>query len=383
MTLALFIFVLSAAVVTYTYAAYPLIVAGLGALRPRSWRRDENALPRLTLVVSAYNEEAVIDEKLRNCLALEYPRELLQIIVASESTDATNVVVRRYENDGIELRAYAERLGKSATLGRAMKHIRGDVVVFTDANALYGRDALTKLARNFADPRVGAVIGHLQYRDPSDSVGGRGETIYWRYDHWLRRHASRTLGIIPGITGGVFAIRKNLYFPLSDDRGDDYELCTGIAIRGHAVVFEPDAVAEERASETTRQQFHRKIRLVRWNTMSSLLLIRDAFRFGRPWVAIQVISHRLLRYTVPVWLVLALAASLALAPTSQTFRALALLQIAFYFVGATGWAAETARISLPRVCLIPSYFVMVNMAAMCGLVAGITRGQASLWQKQR
>lgn len=383
MTAALVLFFFSAAVVLYTYAAYPLLVAAAGILRPRTLRRDDDILPPVSLVVSAYNEEHVIDEKLRNCLALDYPRERLQIVVASESTDGTNDIVRCYEPEGVELRAYAERRGKSATIRRLMTHLRGEIVVFSDANGLYRGDAIRKLVRNFADSRVGAVIGHLQYRDPSDSVGGRGEAVYWRYDHWLRRHASRTLGIIPGITGGVFAIRRDLYFPLSDDRGDDYELCTGIAIRGHAVVFEPDAVAEERASETTPQQFRRKIRLVRWNTMSSLLLIRDALRFRRPFVAFQVVSHRLLRYTAPVWLVLALGASIALAPASRAFAVIAALQVAFYAVGAAGWAAETARISLPRICVIPSYFVMVNMAAMCALVAGVTRGQVSLWQKQR
>ena len=373
----------SIAVVAYTYAVYPALVAALGVLRPREWLKDDSHTPQLTLLVSAYNEQDVIEAKLQNCLALDYPRERLQILVASESTDGTNEIVARYAARGIELQAFHVRRGKSATIARVLPDARGDIIVFSDANAMYRWDALRKLVRNFADARVGAVIGHLQYRDPSSSAGGRGEAVYWRYDHWLRRHASRTLGIIPGITGSVFAIRKPLYFPLGEDRGDDYELCTGIAIRGHAVVFEPDAVVEERASETTPQQFRRKKRLVRWNTMSSLLLIRDALRFRRPFVAFQLLSHRLLRYTVPVWLLVVLSTSLALAPTSPGFALMAVLQVAFYALGAAGWAAESARISLLRVCVIPSYFVMVNTAAMFALVGSVTRGQVSLWQKQR
>lgn len=377
------LFIVSVGIVAYTYAAYPLFVAFLGTFRPMAWRRDESYVPRVTLLISAYNEEAVIDEKLRNSLALDYPREQLQIVVASESTDGTNRIVRGFADRGIQLREFAERRGKSATIGRVMPDVTTEIVVFSDANALYKPDALRKLTRNFADARVGAVIGHLQYRDPAATVGGRGETLYWQYDHWLRYHASRTMSIIPGITGGMFAIRRALYFPLQEERGDDYELCTGIATRGHAVVFEPDAVAEEQASETTRQQFRRKIRLVRWNTASSLMLIRDALRFRRPFVAFQVLSHRLLRYTVPIWLLCALVASLALAPSSAFFSAVAALQVAFYFVGAAGWAAEASHLTLPKICLIPSYFVMVNMAAMCALVAGLTRGQVTVWQKQR
>jgi len=376
-------FTTSLAVVAYTYAVYPLLVAMLGVLRPWNWRRDESYVPALTLLVSAYNEEDVIQEKLENCLTLDYPQDRLQVLVASESTDGTNAIVERYASQGIELWAFGQRRGKSATIRRVWPKVWGEIVVFSDANAMYRPDALRKLARNFADRQVGSVIGHLQYREHSASAGGRGEAVYWSYDHWLRRHASRALGVIPGITGSVFAIRKPLYFPLADDRGDDYELCTGIAIRGHAVVFEPEAVVEERASETTRQQFRRKMRLVRWNVMSSLLLIRDALRHGRPFVAFQVLSHRVLRYTVPVWLLVTMWASFELASTSAVFGAVAALQVAFYGLGAAGWAAEMARISLPRICVVPSYFVMVNTAALCALVGSLARGQESLWQKQR
>ena len=371
----------SALLIVYPYVIYPLGVALIGWLRPRSWRQDASYLPSVTMIVSAYNEESVIEEKLRNCLALDYPRDRLEIVVASESSDGTNDIVRAVE--GVRLMAFADRQGKSATLRRVMPACRGDIVVFSDANTRYASDAVRMLVRNFADTRVGAVIGRLQYLRPSGYVGGRGEVLYWKYDHWFRYQARRTMGIIPGITGGLFAIRRDLYFPLDVERGDDYELCTGIAIRGRAVVFEPDAVASEEASENTKQQFSRKVRLVRWNLVSSLLLTRDALRFGRPGVAVQVASHRLLRYLAPVWLVAFLLSSIWLTRPWPLVSILVGLQVAFYGAGVAGWRLESRRGRVPSFLLLPAYFVMVNTAASLALCTAVVRGQSALWQKQR
>jgi cellulose synthase/poly-beta-1,6-N-acetylglucosamine synthase-like glycosyltransferase len=380
------LFLLSAGILLYTYALYPLGVALVGrwSKGSRHTHTDERHLPMLTLLISAYNEETVIERKLRNTLALDYPRDQLEVVVASESSDGTDAIVRQFESEGIQLRNFSgQRLGKSATIQRVMPSVRGDIVVFSDANALYRADALRKVARNFADATVGCVIGQLRYRDASSSVGGRGELVYWVYDRWFRQQAARVKGLVPGINGSLFAIRRELYFPFSEQRGDDYELCTRIAIRGHAAVFEPEAIAEEPSDESTPQQFRRKVRLVRWNIMSSWLLAREAFHLGawRAWV--QVVSQRMLRYFAPVWLLVALAGSGWLAMASPLFLGIFGLQIAFYLVALAGWLAEAAHLRLPRVCLIPSYFLMVNSAAAVAIVTGLGRGQQTTWTKQR
>lgn len=378
--MALLLFIVSIGVVVYTYIVYPLIVAALGFLRPGFVRKGEGFLPPVTLIISAYNEQDVIEAKVKNSLALDYPN--LEITVASESTDATNEIASKYADHGIILRAFSGRRGKSATLFRVMPTVRGEIVVFSDANAMYRPDALRKIVRNFADPSVGCVIGQLKYRDPSESVGGQGEAVYWKYDEWHRRHAAKAKGLIPGINGGVFAIRRELYFPVNEQRGDDYELCTRIGIRGYAVVFEADAVAEETAAQSTRQQFRRKTRLVRWNIFSSIVLICEALLFRNLRVAWQVLSHRLLRYTVPVWLLLALAASAWLAPTSPVFRLILACQLGFYVIGLIGWSADAGRLKVSRLWLVPAYFVMVNSAAMVAILA-LSRGQMATWQKER
>ncbi len=377
------LFLVSFGLLAYTYVLYPLVIVGYGALSRTSHRMDEFHLPFVTLIISAYNEEKVIVEKLRNALALDYPRERLQIIVASESTDETHALAELFMREGIELRAFADRRGKSATLARVIPDTRGDFLVFSDANALYRTDAIRKLVRNFSDPSVGAVVGQLEYRDHAASVGAQGEGVYWAYDRWLRRHVNRVPGLVPGVNGSIFAIRKSLYLPFSEVRGDDYELCTRIAIRGYRVVSEPEAIAEERADESAAQQFKRKMRLVRWNTMSTLLLLREALSFRNWPIAFQLVSHRLLRYLAPVWLVLGFASSAALAAQFDSFATIVMLQGAFYAIALFGWLADTAGLRLPRPLLVPSYFLLVNSAALAGLFSAIRYGQATTWQKAR
>jgi len=377
------LFWLSLGLIAYGYLLYPLGVAVMGSLARCVNRKDDGYLPAVSLIISAYNEECVIDEKLRNTLTLDYPKDRIEIIVASESTDRTNEIAARYVNRGVRLQAFSERRGKPATIYRVMPTVHGDVVVFSDANAMYRPDAVRKLVRNFADPSVGCVIGRMEYINHAQTIGSQGEGFYWKYDIWLRKHANRLRGLVPGINGTIFAIRKALYLPYSEDRGDDYELCTRIVIHGHAAVFESDAVAEEQASETTLQQFKRKSRLARWNAVSSVFLLKEAVRFGRLGVVLQVLSHRLLRYVMPVWLVMSFVSAGMLARHSSLYAAAFLTQVAFYFLALAGLAADAIGLRLPPVCLIPSYFLMVNSAAVAGLAAGVTRGQVTTWQKTR
>lgn len=377
------IFALGLAVPLYTYFVYPFLILILSLFNRCGYQKDDSFLPSITLVISAYNEENVMREKIENSLDLDYPKDRLEIIVASESTDKTHEIVSEYASHGIILRKFNGRLGKSATLYRVIPSIQSEIIVFSDANSMYRPDALRRLVRNFADKSVGCVIGRLQYREHSGSVGGGGEKLYWAYDLFLRKYTTGVRGLVPGINGSIFAIRRALYFPITENRGDDFELCTRIAIRGYAVVSENEAIAEEEASETTRQQFRRKMRLVRWNTMSSLLLCREALSLRRWAIVFQLVSHRLMRYTVSFWLILALASSALLARNSAFFSFMFLAQTAFYLISLGTLLVEKLGVRLPKICLIPSYFLMVNSAAAVGIISGMTQGQSTIWQKQR
>lgn len=368
----------------YTYFIYPVILVLWGLFSNQKRQQQDTFTPTITLLISAYNEENVIQDKLENSLQLNYPKDKLEIIVASESTDTTNQIVQKYAGQGIILKSYEGRLGKSATLYRTVPQAKGDIIIFSDANALYRPDAIGKLARHFIDQSVGCVIGSLRYHNPTRSVGAKGEMLYWAYDLLLRRMAGRIRGLIPGINGSIFALRKNLYMPIRQDRGDDFELCTRAGIHGYAVLSEPEAIAEEVASETDKQQFKRKVRLVRWNLTSSLLLLQEALK-NRKWaIAFQLVSHRLLRYWVPVFLLIALASTAVLSTESKAFTLFLLLQICFYGVGLLSLLASRLKLHLPSFCLLPSYFLMVNSAAAVALFnSGLGRIQTSTWQKQR
>ena len=377
------LFIVSVGIIVYTYAVIPLLLAVFGSILRHPDAPPAIDLPTVTLIVSAYNEESVIREKITNCLAQDYPQDKLEIVIASESTDATNEIAGEFAARGVVLLAFTGRRGKSATLYRTLPSVKGEIVVFSDANAIYRPDAVRKLVRNFSDPGVGCVIGQLRYRDPSDSVGGQGESMYWSYEMWIRKHASNIEGIVPGVNGAIFAIRKELYRPIAEDRGDDFELCTRIVIDGYRAKFEPQAIAEEQASETTSQQFRRKVRLARWNIFSSIILFREAVGRLRWRVAFQLISHRLLRYFSSVWLATALLANIALSSRSDILMLLLWGQLVFYVLGMVGLIMEIIGCRAPKLCLAASYFLMVNLASGVAIFLSLSRGQATLWQKVR
>ena len=210
------VFIAILGIVLYAYVGYPAVLWVLGLFRRREVRRDESYCPRVILIISAHNEERIIREKIENSLALDYPKDRLRIVVASDgSVDATNDIVREYESRGVILKAFERREGKSATLNRAVLGLDADVLVFSDANAFYREDAIRKLVRNMADEEIGCVVGKLVYLS-NNSYVGRGESLYWRYESLLNGLESRLKSVLVG-TGTIFAVRRTLFSPLIKD----------------------------------------------------------------------------------------------------------------------------------------------------------------------
>lgn len=376
----LILFTVSLAVLIYIFVGYPLVVAVLSGLLAKPVRREE-ITPEVSLIVSAYNEQDVIRQKLENTLALDYPKDKLEVIVASEAADGTNDIVRLYADRGIVLHAYENREGKSATLFRTVPRARGEILVFSDANAMYHRDAIRKLVRNFADPRVGCVSGRLTYVNPGGSAIGQGETAYWEFEFLLKGMLSRMMKLSGGVNGSIFAIRKSLYRPVDRTRGDDFELSNRIQIAGHGVILEPEALSFEEASATPRQEFRRKVRLATWNLQSTLLLMREALAAGDFLTAFILFSHRFLRYTTPVWLAALFASNLFLLEGALAW--LFLLQGLFYLSAAAGYVLEKSGRPVKALFLLPFYFCMVNGAALMALAKNLARRTDVLWEKAR
>lgn len=375
------IFWSSLTLLVYPYFIYPLFLWVISKLFAKRVLKG-NITPKITLLISAYNEEDVIREKIENSLGLDYPKNKLEIVIASESTDGTNEIVKEYFKRGVCLFAHEDRKGKPATLYRTMPLVNGEIVVFSDANAIYKKDAIKKIVRNFNDKRIGCVSGMLQYVNSHELSIGKGEGIYWRYEIFLKKMLSRLLLLGGGANGSIFAMRKDLYRPINEFRGDDLELSARVEIDGWGVILEPEAISYEKVSETSGQEFRRKVRLASWNLKSTSFLFVEALMKGRFLTAWILLSHRLLRYISPLWLI-SIFISNTLLISSSFFRFLLFLQVAFYLLAFLGFLKDRRGISLRPHFLIPFYFCMVNCAASLAIIKTVLKKTEILWEKNR
>ncbi len=362
-------------VVLYAYAGYPIVLYLLGLFREKGIRRDESFCPRVILIISAHNEERIIREKIENSLALDYPKEKLKIVVASDgSIDGTNDIVREYESHGVILKAFERREGKSATLNRAVLGLDGDILVFSDANAFYREDAIRMLVRSLADEDIGCVVGRLVYLS-NHSYVGQGESLYWRYESFLNSLESRIKSGLDG-TGTIFAVRRELFCPLAKDVANDFQLPAEVASRGYGVVYEGRAVAYEKSSFFFREEFARKRRII-VRGLTGFRALRGSF--GGPFRIFQFISRKLLRWSVGPLMPVLYAANIPLL-ANPAFRALFVLQNAFYILAIVGALLRRGGVQ-SRILFVPFYFVMVNAASFAAIATYIGGNRLSSWEK--
>ncbi|MFQ5788074.1 MAG: glycosyltransferase, partial [Thermodesulfobacteriota bacterium] len=329
------------------------------------------------------NEEDIIRQKIENSLDLDYPHEKLEIIVASESTDRTNDIVREFEGKGVVLYAYEKREGKRATLYRTVPLAKGDIIIFSDANAIYKKDSIKKITRNFVDKRIGCVSGRLQYLNPKESSIGVGETTYWEFEFVLKRMASRLFSLAGcgGVNGSIFAIRKDLYNPIDKYRGDDFEISCRVELGGYGSVLEPEAISYEESSEDSKQEFKRKVRLASGNFKCTVMLLIEALQKGKLVTAFLLFSHRFLRYTTPLWLISLFISNLFLLNSNLIYYLYP--QLIFYFLAILGLTLERASHRVYTPFLFPFYFCMVNYAALLALVKNVFGKTEMFWEKAR
>jgi cellulose synthase/poly-beta-1,6-N-acetylglucosamine synthase-like glycosyltransferase len=376
-------FWLAIAWLAYIYGGFVLLVAAVGWFRQRAVRTGP-ATPPATLVIAAFNEEAVIGERIENALAMDYPAGQLDVLVAADGcTDATEDIVRRYGPRGVRL-VSLPRLGKIRALNAAVEHARGEILVFSDANVMCRPDALRAMARSFADPSVGGVAGRTVYRlEARGESNGRGERLYWDYDTRLKQLESAT-GSIVSAHGGLYAIRRSLYRPVPDPAvTDDFAISTGVIEQGYRLVFEPDAVGSEFAVGQARREFGRRVRLMTRGLRGVLLRRRllNPFRFG--FYSVVLFSHKVLRRLAPVPLVALAAASAWLAPSHWLYATAAAGQGAFYALGLAGFALRGAAVGRLKPLYVPFYFCMANVACALAVAQLLAGRRIELWQPQR
>ena len=359
----------------YHYVGYPLLLLMLG-LRKKEALRTADITPSVSLIISAYNEETVIRQKLENSLSLDYPRDRLEVIVASDgSTDRTPDIVREYARD-VALYDYPQRRGKNAALNATVPHARGDILVFTDANGMYQKDALGRLVRHFADPRVGCVCGELIYRNPTGNPVAEGYNHYWRYDQWLKTLESRLHSLL-GANGSIFAVRRPLNETLNPRTSNDMVLPIKIAARGYAVVYEPEAVSVEAGSGGEGEELRRRSRIVARGLLGVWEVLPAIMRNGRPLLLVQLLSRKFIRYVYPLLLVPLLVSNVFL--EGPFYRTILALQLIPYLLLPVGYAFSRAGKKL-RLLSLPYYFFVGNLAALLGLLKVVSLRELATWE---
>jgi cellulose synthase/poly-beta-1,6-N-acetylglucosamine synthase-like glycosyltransferase len=372
----------------YTYLGYPFLLTLLALTRPRL-RPWSPVTPSVTLLIAAYNEHAVLAEKLANSLRLDYPRERLQILVAADgSDDGTPEMLRGYSADGIELSYRPQRQGKMAAINHAMQQAHGEIIVFSDANNLYNPNALRLLVAPFADPTVGAVSGAKRIVR-GDSPLGDAECFYWQYEAFIKGQETR-LGCCTAVVGEMFAIRRHLFdYPPEQVINDDFYMAMRCIQRGYRVVYAAQASSMERISLSSRDEITRRSRIVA-GRYQALVLAPKLLPWRRPLLLWQVLSHKMLRPLVPLAMLGAVLSNLlavvypASAASSWLFLSppvnwiVLLLQTCFYGLASLGGRVG-GRVG--KVLYLPTFLVNSNLAALLGLWRFLRRRHTPLWQR--
>jgi len=382
------VFWASLILVVYTYIGYGLLLFFLVRIKkifnPRKTKGKEHPLPEVTVLVAAYNEAGFIEEKIKNCLEFDYPREKLHFLFVTDgSDDGTPELVKKYPQ--IQLLHQPERKGKIAATNRAMPYVKTPVVVFTDANTNVNREAIKNMVRHYADEKVGVVSGEKRIAmKQKDTASGAGEGIYWKYESTLKKWDSELYSVV-GAAGELFSIRTALFNPVPQDTIlEDFYMTLSIASRGYRIVYEPDAYAVEGPSASVREELKRKIRIAAGGIQAIIRLspLLNPFRHGI--LSFQYVSHRVLRWTLtPLALPLLFISNLLLAMNGPGFFQLLLTaQILFYLLAFIGFVLEQKKIKW-KAFFIPYYFFIMNYAVYMGFIRAIRGSQSVMWERAK
>ncbi|MBK9745587.1 MAG: glycosyltransferase family 2 protein [Chloroflexi bacterium] len=366
----------------YTLVLFPVLLLLRRLLSPRPYRAAD-ITPSVSVVIAAYNEVDSIGAKLDNMLALTYPKDCLEIIVASDgSDDGTDDVVRRYLDHGVRLLSLP-RQGKAGALNAAVSEAHGEILVFSDANSMYGSTAIQALVRPFADPEVGGVAGNQRYLDQqAGSADNAGERSYWQLDRLLKRLQSDSGNTISA-TGAIYAIRKSLFLPVPPGVTDDFVTSTRVIAAGYRLVFAADAVAYEPVASSSDREFGRKVRIMTRGLRAVLTMreLLNPFRFG--FYAVQLFTHKVLRRVIVLPLLLLFVSSLFLWQENVFYLFILALQIAFYGCALLGFMFRSSRLGQLKPLAIPYFICMVYAAALVAIFNTVSGRRIDRWNPQR
>lgn len=375
------VFVASTAAILYVYLGYPILVFLISRLRPKSVAKGE-LQPSVSIVITAYNEERHIREKLRNTLTLDYPKENLEFIVASDcSSDATDEIVREFAPQGVRLIRQSHRGGKTAAQNLAVENATGEIILFSDATSSYHANVVREIVSNFADRSVGCVAGKLIYVDPAKTDTGSGARSYWGYETFLKENEGRACSLI-GVSGCLYAVRRANYVPMYPEACSDFLIATLVYKQGLRTVYEPNAVCTEETNRRTDKEMRMRVRVISqtftdlWRNLEML----NPFRSG--FYAVQLFSHKVLRYSVPLFLLGVFVSSAVLAANSTLYSLIFAAQVALYAAAFAAWVLEKIGLRVGPLA-IPLYFVITNIASVAGFLQFLRGERYAAWEPIR
>jgi len=354
--------------ILYIFLGYPLILQVISRLLSHKYVKKE-IYPPVSLIISAYNEEDIIKEKILNSLNLDYPEDRLEIIVANDgSGDNTAEVVSKYPM--IKLLDFEVNEGKTLIQNKAVETAIGEILVFSDANSLYRDDAIKRIVQNFADKSIGAVCGELiLQKDKTNS--GEGEGLYWKYEKAIKKAESNIASVL-GNNGAIYALRRELYIPLPKDIISDFVEPLMIIKQGYRNVYEAKAIALEKPEGNFYREFNRKVRIIT-RGIRGMIYCRELLKLD--FTGFALISHKILRWLAPIFMFFLFTANLFYHP--GIYLVLLSGQLIFYLMALAGLKYEK------KLLYIPTYFTIVNYASLVGIIHFITGRKYVSWETSK
>lgn len=373
----------------YAYAVYPLLIAAIARLKHHEPQPSlPEPLPHVTLFVTAFNEEQFVEDKIANSHALNYPADRLHLVwVTDGSNDKTNQLLANHSD--VRVLYEPERRGKVHAMKRGLEFVETDIVIFTDANTMLSPESVTEIVRLFENPRIGCVAGEKRIsRDSRENAASSGEGAYWRYESWIKRNDA-IAGTAIGAAGELFAMRKSLYQPISDNTLlDDFEISLRIALTGYKIGYSPLACAIERPSANIGEEMKRKVRIAA-GSIQTMLRLGGLFNFFRhPMLTFQYVSHKVLRWVaVPLAMVLIIPTNIYLSAInnfaiSNIYTWVLIAQALFYIAAFAGFALRNRKLSASWLYM-PYYFYLANKAMWMGLWRFCRNTQSVNWERAK
>lgn len=366
----------------YVYVGYPLLLKLLTRTRPPRPVNRADIEPRVAFFVSCYNEQDVIEKKILNCLELDYPHDKIEFIFISDgSEDGTDDIIKRYADKGIRLIRQEGRLGKTSGLNLGVAATDAEIAVFSDANAIYDKQAVRKLVRSFNDPEVGYVVGAALYTDGSENAAAASENAYWEYEIALKEMESNLHSVVGG-DGAIYAIRRALYEPLDRQDINDFVNPLQIIAKGYRGIFDREAKCFEETAGDFDKEGRRKERIVNrsFRGLMKVSAVMNPYKVG--FYSLEIISHKLLRWLVPFFLLLFTLGSIYLSLTGIAFfDYLVVGGLLFLWLALAGkyWPGDAP----PAPLYYPYYFILVNLMSARGVIAALQGKIQVTWNTHR